>query len=355
MADTSAHPGALPPAIAEATPDAVVSIDEAGRVVAWNHAAERIFGRRGGDVLGQDMAQLIIPPELRERHRRGLTRFLETGDGPVLGRRIQILAMRADGSPIPVELMISAIRMPDGGHRFTALVHGLEHRGRGELPLVAHELRTPLTAIQGCLGALADSELVARDRRLVEIATKAAARMDRLIGDLLSLESAELGAATLRHEAVGIADLLRDSLDAARAQAAASGVSLDCGELPADLVVRGDRGRLLQVLANLLSNAIRFSPCGAAVRLSCDRRDGMVRVGVSDRGPGVSDAFRDHLFQRFARGAGGTLDHTGSGLGLAISRLIVEGHRGRIGFEPTPEGGATFYFELPIAAATTSG
>ncbi len=179
--------------------------------------------------------------------------------------------------------------------------------------------------------------------------------MDRLIGDLLSLESAELGPTALRHEAVGVADLLRDGVDAARAQAAASGVSLDCGELPSDLFVRGDRERLLQVLANLLSNALRFSPCGGAVRLSCDRRDGMLRVGVSDRGPGVSDAFRDHLFQRFARGAGGTLGHMGSGLGLAISRLIVEGHGGRMGFEPAPEGGATFYFELPLAAATASG
>ncbi len=134
MADTSARPGALPPAIAEATADAVVSIDGAGRVVAWNPAAERIFGRRSADVLGQDMAELIIPPELRERHRRGLARFLETEDGPVLGRRIQILAMRADGSLFPVELMISAIRMPDGGHRFTALVQSLDDRGRGDWP-----------------------------------------------------------------------------------------------------------------------------------------------------------------------------------------------------------------------------
>ena len=333
------------------TPDAVVSIDGSGRVVDWDDAAERIFDRRREDVLGRDLADLIIPSELREWYRRGLARFLEPGDGPMLGRRIQLVALRADGSPFPVELMISAIRMPDGEHKFTALVRGLEHRSHGALPLVAHELRTPLTAIQGCLGALADSTLAARDRRIVELATKAAARMDRLIADLLALRRAELGSATSRHEAVGVANLLRDGADAARAQAAASGVGLHFDALPAELFVSGDREGLLQVLANLLSNAIRFSPCGATVRLSCEQRDTMVRVDVSDRGPGISETFRDHLFQWFAHGAGGPLSHTGSGLGLAICRLIVEGHGGRIGFEPAPEGGATFYFELPAADA----
>jgi PAS domain S-box-containing protein len=359
VADPSANPAARSLSSVEAT-DAVVRIDGEGRVIAWDAAAERIFERRREDVLGREMADLIIPPHLRERHRRGLARFHATGEGPVVGRRVQITGMRADGTLVPVELAVAATPTPSGGHTFTASVRALEERRvedrrRSVLPVLAHELRTPLTAIHGCLGALAESELSSRDRRLVELASKAAERMERLIGDLLDLESAETSAAALSLETVEIAGLLRESVDAVRAQAAATGVSVDLLEPPVDLVVHGDRARLLQVVNNLLSNAIRFSPCGESVRLACERRGSMVRVKVSDRGPGISEAFRDRLFQRFARGVGGPSGYKGSGLGLAISRLIVEAHAGRIGFEPALEGGAIFSFELPAAAAAGDG
>lgn len=336
----------------EAALDAVISIDTTGNVIEWNGAAERMFGRRREDVLGREMAELVIPPELRDRHRQGLARFVATGQGPVVGRRIEITGMRAEGTFFPVELTISAIRAPGGELTFTAFLRALEDaaaatRRHDVLPVVAHELRAPLTAIQGCLGALVDSGPAPRDRNLLDLASRATARMNRLIGDLLDLESTEAGRMTMARERIEIAGLLQEACEYAGGQAAAHGVSLVLGEASPDVFVEGDRERLLQVLANLLSNAIHFSPCGETVRLASGRRNGMARVEVTDRGPGVPEAFRIRIFQKFARLHGAPAGHKGSGLGLAISKLIVEVHGGRIGFEPPPGGGTTFYFELP--------
>jgi signal transduction histidine kinase len=108
---------------------------------------------------------------------------------------------------------------------------------------------------------------------------------------------------------------------------------------------------LLQVLANLLSNAIRVSPPGGVVRMSCRCAGERVRVEVSDRGPGVPEQFRSRIFERFARAQDGHPGYKGIGLGLAISKLIVESHGGQIGYEPASGGGTTFVFELPGLSA----
>jgi PAS domain S-box-containing protein len=344
-------------AAVEAALDGIVGMDERGHVTEFNGAAERIFGRRREEVMGKELAGLLIPPELRERHRRGLARFLASGEGPVVGRRMEVGALHADGRLLPVELAITAIRVPGQPPSFTAFVRDLaappprDAAGHDTLSLVAHELRAPLTAIQGSLQVLATSTLAPRDRKLLQLAARGVERMTRLSEDLLDLQSAGANRLLLSSERLEVAPLLLESAEFARAQAAAQGVSLDTDGLPPGLVVEGDRERLLQVLANLLTNAIRVSPSGASVRLACRRAGTRVRIEVSDRGPGVPEEFRGRIFQRFARAQDGHPGYKGTGLGLAISKQIVESHQGRIGFEPAPEGGATFFFELPASAA----
>jgi PAS domain S-box-containing protein len=343
-------------AVLDAALDGMVSMDERGRVTEWNGAAERIFGHRREDVLGKELAELIIPPELRERHRRGLASFLAGGDGPLVGRRLEVGALHADGRLLPIELAIAATRVPGKPPSFTAFVRDLtgppprDADGDDTLSLVAHELRAPLTAIQGSLQVLETSALAPRDRKLLQLAARGVERMTRLSQDLLDLQGAGAGQWVLRSERFEVAPLVLESAEFARAQAAAHGVSLDTEGLASGLAVEGDRERLLQVLANLLANAIRVSPSGASVRLSCRRAGTRVRVEVTDRGPGVPEEFRNRIFQRFARAQEGHTGYKGTGLGLAISKRIIESHQGRIGFEPAPEGGATFFFELLAAA-----
>jgi signal transduction histidine kinase len=175
--------------------------------------------------------------------------------------------------------------------------------------------------------------------------------MTRLTGDLLDLESAGAGRLALHAERLELAPLVLESAEFARGQAAVHGVSVAPDGLAPGLFVEADHERLLQVLANLLSNAIRVSPPGGVVRVSCRGLGERVRVEVSDRGPGVPEQFRSRIFERFARAQDGHPGYKGIGLGLAISKLIVEGHGGQIGYEPASGGGTTFFFELPGLSA----
>ena len=179
---------ALKGAILESALDCVVTITDESRIVEWNPAAERTFGYPRETALGQPLAELIIPPEFRERHHEGLARYLATGEGPVLGKRIELEALRADGSRLPVELAITAAHVENKTH-FTAYLRDITERKRAQSELlesneeiqrfayiVSHDLRAPLVNIMGFtseLEALRD-DLFARLRKLRAAAPDAA-------------------------------------------------------------------------------------------------------------------------------------------------------------------------------------
>ncbi len=230
--------------------------------------------------------------------------------------------------------------------------------------VVSHELRTPLTSIRGALGLLdggVAGELPVRARQMVNIAHKNSERLVLLINDILDIEKIENGQMRFEFNSVDLRALVRASLGANEPYAQALGVSLHAPALDDDLEpiwVRVDEARLNQVLANLLSNAAKWTPHGRQVRvrvLSLDEGEsGRVRVEVRDQGPGVPAAFAPRLFERFAQAdSSPTRAQNGTGLGLAISRAIIEKMNGQIGYT-APRGntpGATFWFELPSAPA----
>lgn len=231
-----------------------------------------------------------------------------------------------------------------------------EHRRMEELKdefvsLVSHELRTPLTSIHGALGLISAkfrSELPAEAVRLVEVARRNSERLKRLINDILDLRKAEAGALAFEIRPLEPRPLLQQTIDANQPYAAQFGVQVRLGDVPSEVALLVDGERIVQVLTNLLSNAVKFSPPGGQVVVAAESRGTHLRITVADRGPGIPASFRDSVFQRFAQAdrsaAGG---RGGTGLGLAISKALVEGMGGRIGFEETPGGGATFYVELP--------
>jgi signal transduction histidine kinase len=219
---------------------------------------------------------------------------------------------------------------------------------------VSHELRTPLTSIHGSLGLIASGmggELSPRARQLLEVANRNCQRLVRLVNDVLNLQRIESGAARFDPRPLEIASLLEQATEANQSYGSRFGVSFVLEDAPRGALVRADADGLMQVMANLLSNAAKFSPANGTVLVSAERRGRYIRVRVTDRGPGVPEEFRGRIFQRFARAQDGHPGYKGTGLGLAISKQIVESHQGRIGFEPAPEGGATFFFELPASAA----
>ena len=215
---------------------------------------------------------------------------------------------------------------------------------------IAHELRTPITVIQGNIEALQDGIFPLTEEALEPILDKTLL-LRRLVEDLRQLALAESGQLSLIPEPLDLGGLAGQTLDAFRPQAEARGVELAL--IPADRLpsVRADRQRVQQVLDNLLSNALRYTPDGGRITVGLARENESVQVTVTDTGPGIPTEALPNVFERFYRADQSRerlSDGGGSGLGLAVARSIVEAHGGRIGVYSPPEQGATFWFSLPV-------
>lgn len=217
---------------------------------------------------------------------------------------------------------------------------------------VSHELRTPLTSIRGALGMLIGDMAGAIDpqaRPLLEIAHRSCERLVRLINDLLDIEKLESGRMTLQLQALRLGDVVAQALEQNQPYARDFGVSLESRVDDPGTWLEGDADRIAQILANLVSNAVKHSPRGETVTIDAARVGNEVQIGVRDRGEGIPDAFRDRIFERFSQADGSDArQRGGTGLGLAITKSLVLQHGGSIDFAPGEDGkGTRFQFRLP--------
>jgi signal transduction histidine kinase len=220
--------------------------------------------------------------------------------------------------------------------------------------LVSHELRTPLTSIRGYLELLMDEsgELTPEQLRFLKVVDRNSHRLLDLVGDLLFLAQVDAGKFSLEPEALDLASVVRESLEGCRPIAEAKEIELaqDVNEVPA---LVGDRARLGQVLDNLVSNALKFTPNGGRVSISLEAADDSVVLEVSDNGIGIAADDQAHLFERFFRSSTATENAIpGTGLGLTITKAIVERHGGQITLESVERQGTTVRVDLPLEAAS---
>jgi signal transduction histidine kinase len=199
-------------------------------------------------------------------------------------------------------------------------------------------------------------ELPPKALGMVEIAQKNSQRLAILIDDLLDMEKLVEGKVTIDSVVQPIMPIIDRAIVDNEAYAVKYGVKILSDERAEDTLVDVDGLRLLQVLANLLSNAAKFSPSGSTVRVRVRLGEAVVRVEVSDHGPGIPESFRESIFEKFSQvDASDSRQRGGTGLGLAISKELVERMHGSIGLASSPDEGSTFYFELPIATDDYSG
>lgn len=220
------------------------------------------------------------------------------------------------------------------------------------ISIVSHELRTPLTSIRGSLGLAAGGvlgDIPEKARAMINLALKNTERLTILVNRILDIEKATAGTLELELARMDLGDLVKDVVEANAGLAEEFKVTFELGEKVVAPVV-ADGERISQVVANLLSNAAKFSPAGGTVRISVGAADGLARVRVADEGPGIPMEFQERLFDKFAQADSSDTRRTaGSGLGLYISKAIIEKHGGRIGFDTVSESGTTFYFTLPLS------
>ncbi len=221
---------------------------------------------------------------------------------------------------------------------------------------ISHELRTPLTSIAGSLGLVAAGvagPLPERAQHMVAIAQKNSERLSTLINDLLDLEKLVDGGLPILAEPHDVMDIVEQAIRDNEGYATTFRTHFVIGSTADGAQVVVDSLRLVQVLSNLLSNAAKFSPEGADVRIDIEAAEGTVRISVADNGPGIEPAFQARIFQKFSQADGSDArSRGGSGLGLAISKELMERMNGTIGFESEPGSGSVFHVTLPLYDAS---
>ena len=217
------------------------------------------------------------------------------------------------------------------------------------IAVVGHELRTPLSSIVGSLGLLVATKDLREDiQTLIRVARDNSQRLVRLVNDILDVEKLDSDTLQIQLEPVDLATLIDTAIQANQGYADQYGVSLVRTQSEGPARVDASFDRLMQVMANLLSNAAKFSPRGARVEIRLQRMRGAFRVSIIDRGPGIPEDFKPRVFDRFAQADSSiSRQRGGTGLGLAISKMIIDKLGGKIDFVSTPGMGTRFYFDLP--------
>ena len=320
------------------TMDAILMCDESLRVVLFNRSAEDMFGCPAQDAVGQRLDRFI--PHLA----LGSAVPDQTGAPPGdVRQRVEVEGLRTDGESVPIEVSVSDVLVHDS-RLFTVIARDVSERRRTEaelreadrrkdefLGMLAHELRNPLAAIVSAGEVLNRTVHEPSALKMAGVVRRQAAALARMVDDLLDISRVTLGKIQLARKPLLLGELIARAAEAAADAVARAGLHLDVEAEPEPIWLNGDSTRLEQVLANLLNNAVKFTPAGGRVALSA-RRDGVdAVVRVRDTGIGMSDELVGKVFDLFVQGDT-TLDRANSGLGigLALVRQVVVLHGGQV-------------------------
>ena len=351
---------------------AVVVMNDRGAIVGWGRRATATFGFSRSEALGRPLVDLIVPERYREAHNRGLARYRETGEGPVLGQVIELSALHADGHEFPAEIAISPAAVVAGRTTFIAFLRDITERKEAErrqvelyayaadatkalrdfASLAVHELRTPLAVAGGYTSMLLDGSMGPPSdawTSSLDIVQEKLREAGRLVDDLLVTSRIEGGALQPRLSPVVLDDLLRAAIDRAEKRARVVGSAVTLKSTAHNVRVMADPEMCAKIIDNLLNNAIGHAGKGATIEARI-RQDPRPAVTVADDGPGIPEGLHARIFERFFR-AGQPALESGSGLGLYLSRELAELQGGRLELDwSRPGEGSSFTLSFPGAA-----
>jgi PAS domain S-box-containing protein len=350
-------------------PDAMLIVDGAGTITLINEQTERLFGYPNADLIGAPV-ELLLPPELRDRHARHRESFTAAPAVRPMGAGLELLGRRRDGSTVPIEVNLAPLET-EAGMLVAAAIRDVTGRRQVEqalaaardealataqakaqfVAMVSHEVRTPMNGVLGLTKLLLDTPLQPQQRRYTEAAYASARALLTVVNDVLDFTKVDAGKIDIVVSDFDLG-LLVDEVIHVAAEAARDKEIEILGHCPPQRgAVRGDGGRVRQVLLNLVGNAVKFTSRGEIV-LRIDppaAAETRYTFSVRDTGIGISEEDLPRLFEPFIQANPGNTRVAGTGLGLTISRRLVELMGGELRAESQPGHGSHFSFSIPLA------
>lgn len=335
----------------ESVPAALIVTTEGGIVESINPSAERLFSCDAESIIGQPLDKLFMKVPQQEGSTVSL--LLKAG----ADKLIQMEALSADQEVIPVSASATLSEGPYGKYVLVTAIDEterfkLEQLRRDFYSMVSHDIRTPLTTISVVLELANQGQYGPLPEELSEKLSTAERNTQRLldmVGRLLTVEKLDDGRVELKLEVEKISELLDSAIESVQQLCEERHIELDVKVSPEDATIKCDKSFIIQVLVNLISNAIKYSPEGGTISVIARRGFTSAEFSVSDQGPGIPESKRSAIFERFKQADAQRDRKAGFGLGLAICKSLVEQHGGKIGVKSEEGKGSTFWFSLPGA------
>ncbi len=348
--------------ITQSASDAIISADSNDNIISWNKSAQTIFGYTEEEALGKSLT-IIIPERYMDAHKKGLERVDSTGEKRIIGKTVELVGMRKDGSEFPLELSLSTWKT-EKRRLYSGIIRDITERKHADEKLkrtlvelersntdleqfayaASHDLQEPLRTVSNFSQLLAKrykDELDAKADQFIGFIVEGSTRMQQMIDDLLAYSRVSTRAKPF--ELTNSETILNQALVNLRVAIEESDALVTHTPLPA---VMADASQMAQLFQNLLGNAIKFRKEKPRIHISAIQRGDEWFFFVQDNGVGIAPEFMEHIFKMFQREHTST-KYPGTGVGLAICKKIVERHGGRIWVESELGKGSTFYFTIP--------
>jgi PAS domain S-box-containing protein len=350
----------------ETAPDAMIIVDERGRIAIVNRQAEDMFGYTRAELLGHDV-EMLLPENIRERHLGHRSDYVENPELRPMGPGLDLFGRRKDGSEFPVEISLSPVKTSSGMF-VSSVIRDVTQRRRMEQEIIAarqtaeraqkantaflaaasHDLRQPVQALSLLNGALRRTVKDERAREMIDSQEHSLTAMTNLLNSLLDISRLDAGVVTPEFEEFPMQRVI-DRLSAEFGRQA-SHKGLEFSSEPCAVSVRSDPNLLSEIVQNLVSNAIRYTDSGS-VKMVCDCAAEVCRLEVVDTGIGIEGDQLEAIFNEFHQTKTPGSSTEGFGLGLAIVRRLADLLEHDIGVESEPGKGSMFYVSVPIVAA----
>lgn len=375
LLESASRSEAISRAILASSLDAIICIDKKGEIIEFNKVATQIFGWERDQVSGMNICDAIIPEKYVDAHKKGMEHYHATGEGPVLGQRLELEAKDKTGRVFPIEISISPITTHEET-LFAAYIRDLTDtraalaaqdlaRKQAEqaneaksrfLATMSHEIRSPLTAIMGMNGMLLESGLTAQQMEIASTLNDGSEVLLSLINDILDFSKIESGQMALHNDWFDLKTSVQRIVNLLAMQSSLDQVEVETA-FSADLCTHyfGDQPRINQIVINLLSNAIKFTPDGKVTIHLLPGEDGEgILLKVTDTGIGMDVDQLDHIFKEFTQAEdSASRRFGGTGLGLAISRHLVRLMNGEISVTSEKNVGSCFLVKLPLEGSNS--